>query len=133
MKKTTLCGLFAAVMMTAIAPAAPAAADEDTSSSLCDEDPRPCQDGDADGFAPIGGDCDDLNPETYPGATEVCDGLDNDCNGIATADEISAGCDEGGGCGASIAPTSHHPPTWGGILVLIGALALWRRCRGRRR
>jgi Putative metal-binding motif/Secretion system C-terminal sorting domain len=29
----------------------------------------------------IGGDCDDTDNTVYPGATEVCDGLDNDCNG----------------------------------------------------
>ncbi len=29
-----------------------------------------------------GDDCDDTNPEAYPGNDEVCDGADNDCNGI---------------------------------------------------
>jgi hypothetical protein len=29
-----------------------------------------------------GDDCDDTNPKAYPGAPEVCDGVDNDCNGI---------------------------------------------------
>ena len=28
------------------------------------------------------GDCDDSNPNTFPGAFEVCDGADNDCNGL---------------------------------------------------
>jgi len=28
-----------------------------------------------------GGDCDDANDQIYPGATEVCDGFDNDCDG----------------------------------------------------
>ena len=28
----------------------------------------------------IGTDCDDTTAEVYPGASEVCDGLDNDCN-----------------------------------------------------
>ncbi|MCB9674732.1 MAG: putative metal-binding motif-containing protein [Alphaproteobacteria bacterium] len=28
------------------------------------------------------GDCDDTHPEVFPGATEICDGLDNDCDGM---------------------------------------------------
>ena len=27
-------------------------------------------------------DCNDANPQIHPGATEVCDKLDNDCNGV---------------------------------------------------
>ncbi|MFZ4561190.1 MAG: LamG-like jellyroll fold domain-containing protein, partial [Saprospiraceae bacterium] len=30
----------------------------------------------------LGGDCDDSNPAIKPGATENCDGVDNNCNGI---------------------------------------------------
>ena len=33
-------------------------------------------------------DCYDLSAEAYPGGTEICDGLDNDCNG--TEDEAGA-------------------------------------------
>jgi len=33
------------------------------------------------GFVTIGGDCDDLDDQIYPGALEICDGIDNDCDG----------------------------------------------------
>ncbi len=41
--------------------------------------------------ATVGGDCDDLAPQISPGAEEVCDGLDNDCNGVADDPDIE-GC-----------------------------------------
>ena len=41
------------------------------------------------GFIAEATDCDDDSPEAYPGGVEVCDGLDNDCNG--ETDEID-GC-----------------------------------------
>ncbi len=46
-----------------------------------------CQDSDNDGFTPES-DCNDLNPEINPDAVEVCDNVDNNCDGIV--DE--AGC-----------------------------------------
>ncbi len=33
------------------------------------------------GTVPTGSDCDDADPESWPGAVEVCDGIDNDCDG----------------------------------------------------
>ena len=33
------------------------------------------------GFVSQGGDCNDLVPEAFPGAMEICDGTDNDCDG----------------------------------------------------
>ncbi len=62
-------------------------------SGACDFVPR-TSDADGDGhraplpgFAPgapgsCGDDCNDSSAAAYPGAKEVCDGLDNDCNGI---------------------------------------------------
>lgn len=42
-------------------------------------------DADGDGISNCAGDCDDLNPAVKPGAVELCDGRDNNCNG--TVDE----------------------------------------------
>ena len=39
-------------------------------------------DDDGDGLSEVDGDCDDTDPTILPGADELCDGVDNDCNGI---------------------------------------------------
>jgi hypothetical protein len=44
----------------------------------------PDKDGDGD---PGSSDCDDDDPETYTGAPELCDGIDNDCDGSLPANE----------------------------------------------
>ncbi|MCB9765474.1 MAG: FG-GAP repeat protein [Alphaproteobacteria bacterium] len=52
---------------------------DDTGVPLVDED--------GDGY---GGDedCDDLNPDVHVGADEVCDGVDNDCDGLTDNDAV---------------------------------------------
>jgi hypothetical protein len=68
------------------------------------EPPTWCRDADADGYGDPGdsvqaasqpsdyvadcGDCDDSDPNSYPGAPEICDGKDNDCDGFDPVDEI---------------------------------------------
>ncbi len=42
---------------------------------------RQLTDLDGDGFTPAGGDCNDNDPTRYPGAEELCDGVDQDCDG----------------------------------------------------
>ena len=39
------------------------------------------EDEDGDGWTGFCGDCDDADPTSFPGASEACDGVDNDCNG----------------------------------------------------
>jgi len=56
-------------------------------------DGAPSCDQDGDGYLSIacgGKDCDDTRQDIYPGAPDICDGDDNDCDG--TADENDA-CD----------------------------------------
>ncbi len=65
-------------------------------NGLCD---NTCQDGDGDLFADHtcgGTDCDDSDPLTYPGAAEICDGVDNDCDTPPVIDEgfpVGQACD----------------------------------------
>ena len=47
-------------------------------------------DSDSDGFTWLQGDCDDLNPTVFPGAVELCDDLDNNCDGEIDVDSPQA-------------------------------------------
>jgi hypothetical protein len=50
--------------------------------------PVSCPDDDQDAFTTCDGDCDDTDPTIYPGAPELCDGLDNNCDGV-----VDEGCE----------------------------------------
>jgi hypothetical protein len=65
----------------------PISADDHTDDD--DDDTPPDEsDADGDGYSVAGGDCDDADSLTSPGAADLCaDGLDNDCDG-----EVDNGC-----------------------------------------
>ncbi|MDG1483479.1 MAG: MopE-related protein [Myxococcota bacterium] len=46
--------------------------DDDSSIEVCEA---------PEGYSAVGGDCDDDQPEAYPGNIEYCDGIDNNCDG----------------------------------------------------
>jgi len=51
------------------------------------------------GTSPVPGDCDDANDAVFPGAAEICDGLDNDCDGAVDEDFLWYADADGDGFG----------------------------------
>ncbi|MFH1466161.1 MAG: MopE-related protein [Pseudomonadota bacterium] len=52
-----------------------------------------CWDADGDGIDNCDGDCDDGDASVFPGGTELCNGLDDDCDGALDDDETDADAD----------------------------------------
>ena len=54
--------------------------DDSSGTTDGDDNPGGCTDNDLDEYCAETDDCDDGNPDINPGASEVCDGIDNNCN-----------------------------------------------------
>jgi hypothetical protein len=65
----------------------------DSDHSSPPEDTGFLSDQDADGWDPDEGDCDDADPTVHPGADELCNGQDDDCDGQVDEEPCSGGCD----------------------------------------
>lgn len=79
------------------------------------------EDDDWDGYSECDGDCDDDHYGISPAATEVCDGLDDDCNGLV--DDIDADGDGRSPCeGAPGGPDCDDadPLVWSGPSEVVG-------------
>ncbi len=96
-----------ALLLTLLALAALACGDKDTGDDSCDSPSLFYADTDGDGYgvdddtvedcaapagyAEQGGDCDDTVATIKPGAAEICDELDNDCDGTVDVDPTDGG------------------------------------------
>jgi hypothetical protein len=83
---------------------------DDDDATADDDDATTSVDADGDGWYPPA-DCDDTDAVTFPGAQELCDGADNDCDGSAE-DSASPLCT----CFASLSgftPESGTAMCWG--------------------
>jgi len=118
--------------------------DNDCNGQVDDVDtmklPRWYQDHDGDGFgeatrfvdacdapalhAAQGGDCDDDEPTVNPAAPEVCDGVDNDCDGNVDGDTCPVDEESGKGVACASARTS---PGSGALMVMVFVAVTLRR------
>jgi hypothetical protein len=90
-------------------------------------------DGDGDGVSACAGDCDDTNPSIHPGASEACNGRDDNCSG--EADEgFDADFDGHPGCGQDCDDSDGQiwaaPATVGQLLVSPASLVSWNDLAG---
>ena len=88
-----------------------------------------CTDDDGDGLSEAEGDCDDSRDDVYPGAEEIDDGIDNDCDG---EDLISVLFELSHGEGTWSDPDAYDTYTgWGYAADIIEDMgAIWGRLDG---
>jgi hypothetical protein len=108
---------------------------DDDCNGEVDDQCIPCTDADGDGYGSVssnqcsytGQDCDDADPNVNPGAPEICDGKDNNCNGEtdegldcnACSNGILDGNEEAVDCGGDC-PACF---VWGWLFLTAGGVA----------
>ena len=93
--------------------------DTDSGADTSNPDTAVEADGDGDGIRPPE-DCDDGDAAVHPGAEELVDDVDQDCDGLT---DPAAGVHlRGCGCG------TRASPSWIGLLVALLISRRWRRC-----
>src|SRR5262249_44815220 len=78
-------------------------------------------DQDGDGVSLCDGDCDDTNASVYPGAPEMCNARDDNCNGVVDEDAAGADTDGDGTPNACDACPNFANPGQSSPLACIGA------------
>ena len=74
---------FCPVALLALLAACAAEPGEDGDAPVSKQASAVAEDADGDGWTVEEGDCDDADPAVHPGATETCNGKDDDCDGEA--------------------------------------------------
>jgi hypothetical protein len=76
-----------------------------------DDDPQlNLDDADTDGFNSCAGDCNDADPDVNPDATDVCDGVDNNCDGVVD-DTFDLDMDGYSPCSLPVGDCNESDPT----------------------